>query len=678
MNVDLMRNNAHSKYFLHVLERGAPVDMWSFHDSHNVYTYCNPDQPSFSCIDHFALSADLAVLCKPSNVCHEATNPSRHSPIVIEVSISSRVRVSYEGTRGKLSVGPRINWLTAAPYTEAYQDELYGLLSHLPFDADAIGCGDVACKNRRHIDAIDALCQALIECVLSADHVFPRKRRLRRVLCGWNEHCKDYRDECIFWFNSWKLSGQRDGYLFDMMKTSRREFYYAVRRLKRRQRELRNRKFCEALAENRTRDFFSEVKKMNPKPGPPPVIDGMHDKEDIANHMSTKYKQLYNSVPSDADQLRRISQTIESEMNKVPKDAFFISLGDVEGALKKLKPMKGDGDAGFSSSHLLYSSMLYRSQVAALFTAMTVHGHQPSALLNASIISIPKDFCKSLSDSSNYRGIALCCSIAKLLDLIFLERNRGSLQTDDLQYTFKEKTGTSMCTLALKEIVYYYLNRKSDVYACFLDCTKAFDRVRFDLLFENLMDRGVHAADLRLLMDLYSRQRIRTLWKNKHSAYFGTQNGIRQGSIASPVLFCIYLDNLIKKLRRKGVGCWVGGSFFGALAYADDVALLCPSIGGLQEMVEMCEEFAAEWDLTFNSQKSMCLHFSRKKEEERRPVRLNGIELKWTSTFKYIPGQPCLTRSGGERRCREKARRPLREDQRCAGAGPQSEQGDHL
>ena len=160
--------------------------------------------------------------------------------------------------------------------------------------------------------------------------------------------------------------------------------------------------------------------------------------------------------------------------------------------------------------------------------------------------------------------------------------------------------------------------------------------MRFDLLFENLMDRGVHAADLRLLMDLYSRQRIRTLWKNKHSAYFGTQNGIRQGSIASPVLFCIYLDNLIKKLRRKGVGCWVGGSFFGALAYADDVALLCPSIGGLQEMVKMCEEFAAEWDLTFNSQKSMCLHFSRKKEEERRPVRLNGIELKWTSTFKYL------------------------------------------
>jgi hypothetical protein len=103
----------------------------------------------------------------------------------------------------------------------------------------------------------------------------------------------------------------------------------------------------------------------------------------------------------------------------------------------------------------------------------------------------------------------------------------------------------------MKEVVEYYLNRKSDIFACFLDCTKAFDRVKFDRLFEELLERGVQAADLRLLLDLYRRQHIRTSWKNNHSPYFGARNGIRQGSIASPVLFCVYLNSLLSKLRPK-------------------------------------------------------------------------------------------------------------------------------
>jgi hypothetical protein len=277
----------------------------------------------------------------------------------------------------------------------------------------------------------------------------------------------------------------------------------------------------------------------------------------------------------------------------------------VDDAVKKLKPMKGDGDCGFSSSHLLHSSVLFRARLAALFTAMTKHGHQPAALLSASIISIPKDFSKSLCDSSNYRGIALCSSIAKVFDLIFLARNKASLKTDDLQFAFKQNMGTAMCTLVLKEVVEYYLNRKSDVFACFLDCTKAFDRVKFDRLFEELLERGVQAADLRLLLDLYRRQHIRTSWKNNHSPYFGACNGIRHGSIASPVLFCVYFNSLLSKLRRNGVGCWVGSRFYGALAYADDLTLLCPSAEGYDS--------AKDWDLTFNSQKSLNALLKREK-----------------------------------------------------------------
>lgn len=138
------------------------------------------------------------------------------------------------------------------------------------------------------------------------------------------------------------------------------------------------------------------------------------------------------------------------------------------------------------------------------------------------------------------------------------------------------------------------------------------------------------------MLDLYRRQKVRTSWGGTHSTFFDAQNGIRQGSIASPVLFCTYLDSLIEKLRKRGVGCWVGPHFFGALVYADDVAILCPTLSGLQKMVKECELFAEDRDLTFNSQKSVCMKFTKKQKDVVARIRLSGSELKWEKNVKYL------------------------------------------
>ena len=50
----------------------------------------------------------------------------------------------------------------------------------------------------------------------------------------------------------------------------------------------------------------------------------------------------------------------------------------------------------------------------------------------------------------------------------------------------------------------------------------------------------------------------------------------------SPALFCIYIDILLERLREHPAGCRVGSKYFGAIAYADDVTLLCPSVEGLK------------------------------------------------------------------------------------------------
>ena len=69
------------------------------------------------------------------------------------------------------------------------------------------------------------------------------------------------------------------------------------------------------------------------------------------------------------------------------------------------------------------------------------------------------------------------------------------------------------------------------------------------------------------------------------------------------------MDELIHRLELKDVGCHVGREFTGAFCYADDLTILSPSIGGLQTMLNVCDEFANEYFVKFNAKKTVCMRF---------------------------------------------------------------------
>ena len=69
------------------------------------------------------------------------------------------------------------------------------------------------------------------------------------------------------------------------------------------------------------------------------------------------------------------------------------------------------------------------------------------------------------------------------------------------------------------------------------------------------------------------------------------------------------MDGLLGKLKECGVGCFVGNQFAGAFAYADDLILLCPSVGALNEMVKICCSYADEFFIKFNAKKSQLIIF---------------------------------------------------------------------
>ena len=123
-------------------------------------------------------------------------------------------------------------------------------------------------------------------------------------------------------------------------------------------------------------------------------------------------------------------------------------------------------------------------------------------------------------------------------------------------------------------MISFYIKHQSSVYCTFLDASKAFDRVHYCKLFRLLIKRGLPACIVRILINMYTGNQVRVLWAGLASDYFAVRNGVKQGGVISPILFCIYIDDLLKRLSLSGIGCYIGTSFVGALCYVTRVVLL--------------------------------------------------------------------------------------------------------
>ena len=93
----------------------------------------------------------------------------------------------------------------------------------------------------------------------------------------------------------------------------------------------------------------------------------------------------------------------------------------------------------------------------------------------------------------------------------------------------------------MKMVISQYIHSGSNVYGCYLDANKAFDRVDH-YLFQKLERRGLPTAILNFLLSWYGTHQMKIQWDSKStSKFFSVSNGVRQGGVLSPFLFAIYL-----------------------------------------------------------------------------------------------------------------------------------------
>jgi hypothetical protein len=294
---------------------------------------------------------------------------------------------------------------------------------------------------------------------------------------GWTEYVAPCREKSLFWHHIWIDNGRpKTGIIANIMRAIRAANHSAIRLVNRNRAEMVNERFADAILSNNTRDFWHEAKRIRGvNASYSNTIDDLSSHDDIANMSASKYEEMFSCVSFSEDDMNTLKTDIVIHIgHKYIHNECIISAGVVRDAICKLKPGKGDGYLGITLDHLINACNVLSVHIAFLLTGMLVHGAVPRDMRVSTVTPIPKNRHDNLSSSDNYRGITSSPTFWKVLDLITLTRFSDKLCVFDLQFGFRSKRSTDICTILLKETVSYYISNDSPVYCIMLDATKAF------------------------------------------------------------------------------------------------------------------------------------------------------------------------------------------------------------
>jgi hypothetical protein len=308
----------------------------------------------------------------------------------------------------------------------------------------------------------------------------------------------------------------------------------------------------------------------------------------------------------------------------------------VDRCIRAMKLRKAAGSDNIEAEHLVYSHPLLCSILTMLFNCMIMHGKVPMGFGFGIIVPVIKGNNLDNSVSENYRGITLSSGVSKLFEMCLLELYGDYLKSSELQFGFKKNLGCSHALYVLRSVVEYFNDKGSTVNLCALDLSKAFDKVNHYGLFIMLMRRSVPLEFLNILINWYDLCNAVVRWDNAVSRLFHPSCGVRQGGVLSPVLFAMYVDNIIINLLNSGHGCHIGSMFFGCIMYADDLVLLSGSLSDLQAMIDLCNGEISSLDMLINVKKSQIIRIGPRYSNICTCVTVNGMPIAFVDKLKYL------------------------------------------
>jgi len=166
---------------------------------------------------------------------------------------------------------------------------------------------------------------------------------------------------------------------------------------------------------------------------------------------------------------------------------------------------------------------------------------------------------------------------------------------------------------------------------------------------------------ITIMLKWFQHSTASVRWGGALSVTFNILAGVRQGGLLSPLLFPVYMDVLINRLRRSGLGCCMANNYFGCLVYADDIILLSHFVNTMRSMFAICEQFAFDFDMKFNTQKSVVrpMRVGERYDAMCAPLMLDGKEILFVHSLKLMLKTTVYTHVNGDRPHIENSKKKL-------------------
>lgn len=285
--------------------------------------------------------------------------------------------------------------------------------------------------------------------------------------------------------------------------------------------------------------------------------------KNIAETMNTFFTNVGKNLANS------IQQPINSSLILPPMNSqsIFINFTDKEEVTKvinQLKIKKGGVD-GIHSKVLIALVDFISQPLTHILNQCIAHSVWPNCLKKAEVIPIHK--ANEKFSPSNYRPISLISNIAKIFEKIISNRILNFVHKHKLlskkQFGFLKKIGTSDALNFLTNLLYDKLDKSTPIAVTFLDLAKAFDTVDHSILINKLFNYGIRGCALELIKDYLNNRYQCVKINGVVSGYQLINTGVPQGTILGPLLFILYINDLLSQLPNETI-----------ISFADDTAVI--------------------------------------------------------------------------------------------------------
>jgi hypothetical protein len=340
------------------------------------------------------------------------------------------------------------------------------------------------------------------------------------------------------------------------------------------------------------------------------------------------FREFFMSVFDDAPSCANFPRLRVEERIHIP--FVYFSLSDVEQGFDELDVSKSAGPDKLPPLFLKNCSAILCGVLQRIFNDSVAAGTFPSIWKESYIIPIFKKGDRS--DIKNYRPICIQSSIPKLFERILLNKIKNSLTglISDQQHGFMRKRSTLTNLLEFHSDIMDTLVARGQLDCVYTDYSKAFDRVSHPILLAKLQSLGVDGALLSWFASYLTGRMLRVCLSNTVSSSFVALSGVPQGSHLGPILFNIFINDLLTVFDGVGVVMFADDlKIYRVIKSADDCSVLQRNVDAL---LDWCSGNA----LALNVAKCQVVRFYKIKSPIIYTYRMDGEELESVSQVRDL------------------------------------------